>query len=260
MKKLLLLAVGLILTAAVLAGCGNKAAVENTNANTTQAPKTALKVALDASYRPMEWMENTQIIGFDADLMNALGKEMGRNIELQNVAWDNIFDGLYAGNYDLIISSVSINAQRKQTMLFSDPYFDSTSLILTKKSEKINSAKDLSSKKVALQSGTQVQDQISQNIPGVSLLKFGTGDEAFKSFANGQADAVVSDSPVVLDYVKQNPNPDYVTVKDEAFFGADHFGIVANKGKDSLISEVNAALAKLKANGEYQQIYDKYFK
>lgn len=277
MKKLLLFALILTLCVFTFAACGQKAEEDtssstsstssseetsstDTNKESSTETKQAIKVALDACYRPMEWEENGEIVGFDADLIKAIAKEMGREVELKNVGWDDIFDNLHAGQYDLIVSSVSINEERKKSMLFSDPYYDSMQLILTTKDANIKSANDLSKKKVAVQKGTIAEELISKNIAGVKLSKYDSGEDALNSFANKETDAVIIDAPVLLDFAKQKNNTEYTVVTDEKFFAKEQFGIAANKGQDDLIDEINSALGKLKENGEYQKIYDKYFK
>lgn len=266
MKKLIISIFILALCVFVLASCGQAPASENTPApnvqNTpgNQADKEVLKVAMEAAYKPMEWLDNGNITGFDAELIKALGKEMNKEVELQNVPWDVIFDNLYAGKYDLIVSSVSIDDERKKTMEFSDPYFESIPLILTRKDTGISSASQLSKKKLAVQDATTAYALISKNIAGVDIKKFVDTRDAFDCFVAKEADAVISDSPVLLDFAKQKNDPDYIVVKDDKFFNRENFGIAANKGNTALISEVNAALAKIKQNGEYQKVYDKYFK
>lgn len=260
MKKLVIISLILSLTVLTLTACGNKASDNNTTPTSQTTAKEKLKVALDAQYKPMEWEENGQITGFDADLIKAIAKEMGREVELKNVVWDEIFDKLYAGEYNTIISSVTINDKRKETMLFSNPYYDSIPLILTRKDSGIKNANDLSKKKVAVQDGTTAHELISSNIAGVQIEKCADGPEAFAKFANKSVAAVVLDAPVVLDYVKQNNDPNYNTIEDKNFFPAEQFGIAVNKTDQALINEINTALDKVKANGEYQKIYDKYFK
>jgi polar amino acid transport system substrate-binding protein len=275
MKKYLLSALILTLCMFLFSACGNKGvsssssgeglnldqanqSASGTDTNTTE--KKSITVALDASYKPMEWQENGEIVGFEADLMKAIAKAMNKEVKLKNVGWNDIFDKLYAGEYDAIISSVTINDERKKSMLFSDPYYDSMPTILTTKSQKIKSAKDLTNKKVAVQKGTTGDELISKNIANVKMVKFDNADLALNSFANKEVDAVVGDAPVLLDFAKQKADPEYVVVKDESIFAKEQFGIAVSKENQNLISDINKALAAIKANGEYQKIYDKYFK
>lgn len=269
MKKWIIIALFAVIIA--LSGCAQKPAdkvqnpesaskAETAQSTDTKSSNSKLKVALDATYKPMEWEENGNITGFDTDLIKAVGKELGKDIELTKVAWDEIFDKLVTGDFDLIISSVSITDERKKIMLFSEPYFDSTYIIITRTTSGIKSSSDLSGKTVALQDGITAMDVLDKNVPGVKFKKFSSGDDVLKSLENKEVDAVVLDEPVALDFVKQKNNPEYITLKDQKLFQSDHFGIAANKKDEQLVNDINKALAKLKANGEYQKIFDKYFK
>lgn len=261
MKKLIPLLILTLLISVAMVGCGQpKAEIQTTPQSNNQEQKETLKIASDAFYSPMEYLENDKIVGFSADLANALGKEMNRKVEFQNVGWDDIFDSLYAKKYDLIISSVTITPEREKTMLFSNPYYTSSQAILSNKDKSISSAKDLSGKTVAVQDGTTAHDILSNNIAGVNLKTYDSGDEALTAFKNNEVEAIVIDSPVIYDYAKKSNNANYVVITDETVFGKEDFGIVANKGSEALIAEINNALQTIKQNGEYNKIYDKYFK
>lgn len=259
MKRVILTILVISLMLIGLVACGSKPKEDGAVSSTSNTSKPALKVALDASYRPMEWMKGDKIVGFDADIITAVAKEMGRTVELKNVIWDEIFDKLYANEYDVIASSVTINDDRKKTMNFSDSYFDSKPIILTRKSENVKSVKDLSGKKVAIQKGTTAGSVLSKNAVGIDIKEFDAGTDALSGFADKQVNAVILDSPVVLDYVKQKNDPEYQIVEDNVVFQPEKFGIAVNKGSETLATEINTALGKIKANGEYQKVYNKYF-
>jgi ABC-type amino acid transport substrate-binding protein len=88
----------------------------------TGAPTEVLRVATDATYWPMESISGTQIIGYDIDLMNALGSRLGIAVVYTDVPWKDIFAGLNAGQYDAVISTVSVTPERDESVDFSLPY------------------------------------------------------------------------------------------------------------------------------------------
>lgn len=259
MKKFLSFTALLLALMLFTTGCNNKTVNPTSSTDNSNTSKKTIKVALDATYKPMEYMQNNQVMGFDADIIKAIAKETGKEVELSNVSWNDIFDKLYARQYDLIISCVGINDDRKITMSFTDPYFTSTPLIITTKNSSIKSAKDLSKKKVAVQGGTTTEDLITKNIAGVQIKEYTSAEDVLKTLANKLSDAVVIDSPVALLYVKENKNLNLIIVEDKEFFGKEDFGIAANKSDTTLINDINTGLSKIKANGEYQKIFDKYF-
>ena len=111
--------VSLILPAAVgllLGGCGKKEEA---------AEKLHIVVATDAAWPPMEMVdENNEIVGFGVDLMKAAARADGFSVEFRNIAWEGIWAGLEAGEYDAIMSSVNISEERQKTVDFSMPYIN----------------------------------------------------------------------------------------------------------------------------------------
>ena len=92
-------------------------------------------IATDATWPPMEMVDEAkEIVGFDIDLMNAAAKEGGFAVEFKNTAWDGIFAGLEAGEYDAVMSSVTITDERKKTMDFSDPYINAGQILVVPRS------------------------------------------------------------------------------------------------------------------------------
>jgi len=94
-----------------------------------------LSVGADIGYPPMEYYDNdgTTPIGFDIDVGKAIAELLGLDYKVIDTAWDGIFAGVERGDYDCIISSVSITPARLQTYLFTDPYIANALCIVTKK-------------------------------------------------------------------------------------------------------------------------------
>src|SRR5512141_3051405 len=87
-------------------------------------------VATDATWPPMEMVDkDKKIVGFDIDFLNAVAKEAGFTVEFKNTAWDGIFAGVEAGQYDAIISSVTITDERQKKYDFSLPYIDAGQIL-----------------------------------------------------------------------------------------------------------------------------------
>lgn len=217
-----------------------------------------IKVGMDACYKPMGWESSSEIVGFDVDLIKAISKEIDADIEIRNISWDDIFDKLYTKEIDLIVSSVSITNDRKKTMLFSDSYFEWTNLIIMKKNANFSSINDLRNKRVGVQAYTISKDLV-KSVPNVKLTQFEDFGEALIAFKNGKVDYVIGDSIVILDFAKEYKSLGYKVFKDKSF-PVEQFGMVANIGDDVLINDINNALRRIKAMGEYQRIYDNYFR
>ncbi|AZR72041.1 hypothetical protein BBF96_00700 [Anoxybacter fermentans] len=220
--------------------------------------KSVLKVGSDISYPPFEYVDEKtgEFMGFDIDLIRALGKEMGYEVEIINAAWEGIIPGLINGNYDLIISAMTITDERAQAVNFSDPYFTAGQVIVVRKdNEEIKEPADLKGKVVTVQIGTTGQFA-AEKIEGIKeIKKFNTTPEALQELRNGSADAAVVDLAVGELYVKEHPDAKIVGKP----FTVEYYGIAVKKGNEKLLKEVNKALATLKANGKYDEIYEKWF-
>ena len=114
-------------------------------------------VATDATFAPFESVDpvTEEYVGFDIDLIKALGAEAGVTVEIVNVAWDGLIPGLLNGNYDMIIAAMTITPERAMAVDFSDPYFRASQLILVANdNDSIHGPEDLVGKYVTVQMGT----------------------------------------------------------------------------------------------------------
>ncbi|MCD6286019.1 MAG: transporter substrate-binding domain-containing protein, partial [Anaerolineae bacterium] len=120
-----------------------------------KAGSETVVVATDATWPPMEYVdENKEIVGYDIDLMNAVAEAAGLEIEFKNVAWDGIFAGLAAGEYDAIISSVTITEERQEKYDFSEPYINAGQIVVVGADSDITGPDALSGSTVGAQIGT----------------------------------------------------------------------------------------------------------
>ncbi|NLG85541.1 MAG: basic amino acid ABC transporter substrate-binding protein [Firmicutes bacterium] len=236
---------GVLLVGLVFFGVGCKGKKNN-----------VLKVGSDCTYPPMEFQEGDEIKGFDIDLIKAIAEEMGREVEIVNVGWDGIIPGLINGNYDVLISAMTITEERQAQINFSDPYFTAGQLILVRADDdRIKSDKDLVGKKVGVQTGTTGDITVSA-MEGVTVVRFNTNPDAVQELRNGGVDAVVADSTTLM----------WEATKDEKLklvsrtpFSEEYYGIGVKKGNDKLLNEINRALATIKKNGKYDEIMEKWF-
>lgn len=215
-----------------------------------------LRVGTDATYPPFETVEGDEYSGFDIDLVNAIAREMGVRARFINSGFDGIFPALQNGTFDAVISSVTITDERKASMLFSDPYYDSGQLIsVREETQGIATPDDLKGKTVGVQINTTAQYDLEKRA-GVTVNKYNTIDLALLDLQNKRIDAVVSDAPV-LKYMIFKSFRGLKTVGRR--FTDEKFGIAVAQGNGDLVQEINAALRKIKDSGEYDKIHEKWF-
>jgi polar amino acid transport system substrate-binding protein len=189
----------------------------------------------------------------------AVAAKAGIEVKFVNTPWEGIFNALKQGDRDLLVSSITITDERKQSMDFSDPYFDAHQLIAVKADSKIAHFEDLKSLKVGVQTGTTGDETISklQGKNSADIKRFESTPLALKELETGGIDAVVADNGVVVNYVKNNSGNKFKTVNDPAF-APEHYGIAVRKGNAELLAKLNQGLAAIKADGSYDRIYATY--
>ncbi len=258
----------LLLTGLILSACGKKteaptpAPTASTAAASAPAPaaKTYV-VGTDAAYAPFESQnEKGDIVGFDIEVASAVAKKAGIEVKFVNTPWEGIFNTLNQGDRDIVVSAVTITDERKQTMDFSNPYFDAQQLIAVKGSSKVAKFDDLKKLKVGVQTGT-TGDEVVTKLQGknsTNIKRFESTPLALKELEAGGVDAVVADNGVVINYVANNAGSKFKTVADTAF-AAEQYGMAVKKGNAELLGLLNKGLADIKSDGTYDQIYSKYF-
>ena len=263
---------GLLAAGVLLAACGKKEApaesaaapapvVAASEAAPPPPPAKVYAVGTDAAYAPFESQnEKGEIVGLTVDVVTAAAKAAGIEVKFVNTPWEGIFNTLAQGDRDLLASSITITDERKQTMDFTDPYFDAYQLIAVKADSKVAKFDDLKKLKVGVQTGTTGDEVVTkqQGKNSTNIKRFESTPLALKELEAGGVDAVVADNGVVINYVANNAGAKFKTVSDNAF-APEQYGFAVKKGNAELLGQLNKGIAAIKADGTYDQIYTKYF-
>lgn len=219
-----------------------------------------IRFATEASYPPFEYVDaNNKIVGFDVDLANALCKEIDANCTFTNQAFDSLIPGLKFRRFDAVMAGMDITPEREKQVLFTHPYYDN-SAIFVGQAGKYTDIAALKGKKVGVQNGTTHQKFITDKHPEITTAPYDSYQNAKLDLQNGRIDAVFGDTAVVNEWLKDNPKLSAIggKVTDKDYFGTG-LSIAVRQGNTKLQSELNTALEKVKENGTYQAIYDKWF-
>jgi polar amino acid transport system substrate-binding protein len=214
---------------------------------------TKVRVATEASYPPFEVIDDTtkQPVGFDIDLMNAIGKKAGFTPEYQNTPFDSVLAGISTCQFDAAISAITITSERAQKMSFSDSYIAAGQIVAVRTdTTDINGPQDLTGKKIGVQASTTGEIE-AKKIAGATVKPYDAVDLAFLDLMNKQVDAVIVDNPTTLTYV--NKSPDKLKVVGTPFTD-EHYGIAICKKNTALLDKINKALAELKADGTIDKL------
>lgn len=224
------------------------------------APATAagpLLVAVDTAFVPFEFKEGDKYVGFDIDLWEAVAKELKLEYKLQPMDFAGILPALQTKNVDVALAGITIKDERKKVIDFSDGYYDSGFILMVPAASKIAGVADLKGKTLAIKTGTSAADYAKANFAGTELRQFPNIDNAYLELMTGRVDAAMHDTPNVLYYIATAGAGKAKAVGQQMM--AQQYGIGFPKGSP-LVPLVNAALAKIKADGRYATIYRKWFK
>lgn len=226
-----------------------------TMASTAFAEK--LVVAHDTNFKPFEFKQNGEYVGFDIDMWKEVAKRMNLDYEFQPMDFNGIIPGLQAGSIDAAVAGITIKPSRAEVVDFSDGYYDSGLVILVRSDNNdIKDINDLKDKIVATKLATSSVDLAQQYVPKKNIKLFPNNDNMFMELMTGGADAVIFDMPVVKDF-EAKAGQGMVKVVGPIYQG-QAYGIAFPKGS-KLVSGVNKALKEMKADGTYNDIFMKWF-
>ena len=220
-----------------------------------QAEADALRVATDATFPPMEYVDGGKRTGFDIELVEALAATMGRKVEWVDIDFKGLIPGLMSRRFDMAVSGIYITDERKKVVDFSEPYFAGGLVAMVKSGKPVKGPVDLNGKKVSVQVGTKSVSYVKQAFPQVELVEVEKNQEMFNLVDIGRADALVTGKPAAYQYMRTRPGLQVV----EPQLTTEEYGMALRKDEPELTRAVNAALARLKADGSYQRIVAKWF-
>lgn len=220
------------------------------------AQDKVLRVGTDATFPPMEFVENGKRTGFDIELVEALAKAMGKQVEWVDIDFKGLIPGLISRRFDMAVSAIYITDERKKAVDFSNSYYAGGLVVMTKTGNtSIKKLTDLDGKKVSVQVGTKSVAYLEEHYPKVQRVEVEKNQEMFNLVDIGRADAAVTGKPAAYQYLRTRPG---MRVLEEQLT-TEEYGIALRKDSPELTKSVNTALAKLKADGTYAAIVKKWF-
>ena len=218
-----------------------------------------ITVASDPTWPPMEVLDdNKQMIGYDIDMIKAVAKEAGLEADVRMVAWDGIFAGVAAGNYDVVASGVTITPERERAFSFTVPYYDVQQIVVLPKGKSAASFEDLKGKTIGGQIGTTGIFVAHKSGVKMNIREYDDVGLAMQDLTNGRIDAVICDSPVALYYANKREGFSEklsVAFRSEA---TESFGFVVKKGRKDLVEKLNKGIEAVRAKGIEAELIKKW--
>ena len=277
MKKLVALSMGVVLTMGLMAGCGGSGEeTENTTAEVTvettensavveetvDTEAKVYKIACDQAYAPFSIQaDDGTYYGIDVEILDAVAEVEGFEYELCPMDFSGIIPAITSGTIDGSIAGMNITEERKESVDFSDGYYESpSSLVVNKDDETITSFEDLSGKVAACKEGTtgQIWCEDHADQYGFTVTTYPDSVSMMMAVSNNQADFLIEDYPVIAYQIKIGEQEN-LKVAIEAIEEAPQNGFAVNKGENGeLLAMFNEGLAKIREDGTYDEIVNQY--
>ena len=215
-----------------------------------------LYVGTNAEFKPYEYLEGDKITGFDIDFMNAIGKEIGYEVQWVNMGFDGLLPALQMNKVDSVIAGMSQTPERQKAVDFSMPYMFTKSehYVIVNENSPIVKKEELKDKKVGVQIGT-IQEEFTIALGGIPQI-YNAWTGALMDLQQDKISAVIIADVSGNAYLANMKGLKKVDVVIDNQPGAS---IAFRKGETELVKSVNEAILKLRDDGTYLQLLEKYF-
>jgi glutamine transport system substrate-binding protein len=224
------------------------------------AEKTTLRAVTDPSFVPFEMrdQETGEMVGFDMDILAEVAKRAGFDYDLETMDFQGIIPALQTGNKEIAIAGITITEEREEVVDFSDPYYDSgLRLLVMADDDSIKTVEDLAGKSVGTKTGSTSHDYLRNQLSDeVTVEPYPGSADMYQALLGGAVDAVFYDAPNV-GYFAQTKGKERVKTVGPLYEG-QQYGLALVDGSE-WVDDVNDALASMKEDGTYDEIYKKWF-
>ncbi len=247
-KKILLLScvIACMLLVVSFSGCVDQT---DTTDPTIKRIKNAgeLVVGTSTPYEPMEYVDdNGNIVGFDIDIAEAIANALGVELEIVDMAFDNLLDAVEDGAVDISIAALTITIERSEQVLFSNAYLNAGQIIIVNESNgNINSPEDLDNKTVGVQDGTTSEDEALKYTNASKVVAYEDYTEARVDILAGEIEAIVIDYSAGVGLIK---DIDSLEIVGDPFTD-ELYGVAMKKGEGGLKVEIDKVIASIDIGG-----------
>jgi polar amino acid transport system substrate-binding protein len=218
-----------------------------------------LVVGNGGAFPPFEFIENGELVGFDRDLGDEMGKRMGLRIQWQVIAFNGLIAALTSGRVDCLITAMAWTQDRADRIAFSIPYYKTGIAAAYRPGLALDRPEDLAGRVVGVQVGTSgerfVRDMPAAQAPR-EVRTYNEFPLALQDLVVGRTEAVVNTQPVLRWNVARNTR---VRLGVSPVWDARDIGINTRKPDTALMAEINRHIAAMQADGFLQSLDTKWF-
>lgn len=250
MKKIIRLLLLIMVMATVFVGCSNTA---------SEPEKETLVVAMELAYPPFETKDASgEPTGVSVDFAKAFGEYIGKDVKIENIAWDGLIPSLQTGQADMVVSSMTITESRKETVDFSNPYANAYLAILTNKGSGIATVEDLNmpDKKIAVKTGSTGFIYAQNNLTNAEIISLADESACVTEVAQGKADGFLYDQLTI--YRNWQNNLDTTAAVFIPFQDVESWGAAVQKGNEELVNQINEFIVSYTESGGFDELTQKY--
>ena len=247
-----------LISLAFLSGCGSNEGGEETSSDS--ASKSAaylpkLVMATNAEFPPFEFKaEDGSFQGIDIEIMQAICKATGRELVVEDIAFDSIIPAVVSGKADCGVAGMSVTEDRLRNVDFTRPYYEAFQVIVVSKGSTIQGTDDLKGKRIGVQIGT-TGDTLASDIEGADMNRFSKGADAITALIQNKVDAVVIDNEPAKAFVAKNA--DKLIILGEPLT-KESYAMAVKKGNAELLTLLNTQIELMMSNGTMDAIRAKY--
>lgn len=224
--------------------------------------KGLMRVGMDASWPPFEYIEERtgQIVGFDVDLARAIGQRLGVEVELVNVGFDSLYDALYVGRFDAIVSALPYDPLLYGDVAYSISYFNAGQVLVVQADEReISKANDLSGKRLGVELGSEgdiLGRRLQKKIEGLSLQLYVAPQDVLWALKEGEVEAALVDAVSAYQFIAAEGDVQVIghPLTDELYV------IAVQLDSPLLLKAINEALVEMREDGTLERLQEKWFR
>lgn len=209
---------------------------------TIQKIKNAGKLVVGTStpYEPMEYIDDQgNIVGFDIDLAQEIASALDVELEIVDMNFDDLIGSVVSGDVDIAIAAITINLERSEQILFSNPYLNAGQVVIFNESkENIISPEELNGSRIGVQNGTTSQKEAEKYTNASLVFDFDDYSIAVEGLLNNSLDALIIDYPAGFGLVQNNEGIKIVGNP----FTDELYGVAINKGETVLKNEIDEVI------------------
>lgn len=222
-----------------------------------------MRVGMDASWPPFEYIDGStgQIVGLDVDLARAIGQRLGVEVELVNVGFDSLYDALYVGRFDAIVSALPYDPLLYADVAYSISYFNAGQVLVVSESanRRIGEVNDLTGKRLGVEWGSEgdvVARRLQRKIEGLSLENYMTPQDVLSALKEGEVEAAIADAVSAHQFIAAEGDVQVVgdPLTDELYV------IAVQLDSPLFLKAINEALVGVREDGTLERLQGKWFR